>query len=100
MGTAGAHLVGSFPLLGSALYKGDFLFAEFSLSFYLSESFNLSSGGTSYNPAGICICESVIKQSAVLAVKYEPGSKPSQALGSVSIDCSRLGSILISVKIL
>lgn len=69
------------------------------MSFYLSESFNLSSGGTSYNPARICICESVIKQSAVLAVKYEPGSKPSRALGSVSIDCSRLGSILLSVKI-
>lgn len=42
----------------------------------------------------------LIKQRPLLGVKYEPDSKPSQALGNSSIDCSRLGSILSSVKIL
>lgn len=42
----------------------------------------------------------LIKQRPLLGVKYESDSKPSRALGNSSIDCSRLGSILSSVKIL
>lgn len=42
----------------------------------------------------------LIKQRPLLGVKDESDSKPSRALGNSSIDCSRLGSILSSVKIL
>lgn len=86
------------PLQCTLEHNSSFLFPEFSLSFHLGEL--QSALEVCFISQSESVFLNLIKQRAVLAVKYEPDSQPSCALGSISIDCSRLGSILISVKIL
>lgn len=95
----GVSCAGDLPSSGALWNRNSFfIFAEFSLSFNLADfQFALEVCFVSQSES---VFVSLIKGRPVLAEKYEPDSQPSCALGSISIDCSRLGSILIPVKIL